>query len=162
MFSWMQNCWIADQNWIEVFYSNSVFFLRTYGWIQVQFIPLELLGRHSHTFFKSSIVKSWYKQTGPAHIGPIHPSPSFSHHRAIIRTITNWQSVRIPYCRKNWTWFEFFELYTALSQWLSRVMSFSWVIWHIWRARSFKRGSIKMGLKAALKMHNEKGINLNG
>ena len=53
-----------------------------------------------HAFFKLSIGKSWYKQIGPAQIGPIHPPPTFSHHQAITRTITNQrfeEGVQIPY-----------------------------------------------------------------
>ena len=46
---------------------------------------------HPHAFFKSLVGKSWYKQTGPAQIDPIHPPPSFSHHQAITRIITNRQ-----------------------------------------------------------------------
>ena len=41
------------------------------------------------SFFKLLIGKGPYKQPGPAQIGPIHPPPSFSHHLAITRTITN-------------------------------------------------------------------------
>ena len=41
---------------------------------------------HPHAFFKLSIGKSWYKQTGSAQ----SPSPSSSHHEAITtRAITN-------------------------------------------------------------------------
>ena len=52
-------------------------------------------------FFKLLIGKSWYKQTRPAQISPIHPPPSFSHYQATTRTITNQlfekEGMQIPY-----------------------------------------------------------------
>ena len=48
---------------------------------------------HPRAFFKLSIGKNWYKQTGADQIGPIHPPPSFSHHQTITRTL----SIQIPY-----------------------------------------------------------------
>ena len=44
---------------------------------------------HPQAFFKSWIGKSWCKLTGPAQTDHIHPPPSFSHHRAITRLLTN-------------------------------------------------------------------------
>ena len=44
-----------------------------------------------HAFYKTSIGKKCYTQTGPAQSSPVHPPHFFSNHQTITRTIANWQ-----------------------------------------------------------------------
>ena len=90
---WPEQCELLSKKWI-LHKSGSA-----NCHIILQIIRVLLIG-NLHASFKSSIGKGPYKQTGQAQIGPILPSPSFSHHQAITRPPTNQRSkegVPIPH-----------------------------------------------------------------